>query len=683
MSSSGNQGIHKIIMLLQEMLETAEEDMKKDKKAYDKYICWVETAIHEKQQAVADGETAAREAREAHEAASGRYAYLAAQNTETTESIEDYAQTMEEAKAKREKEKTDYEAEVSDLQETIALLEKSIVDLEGISVIQKKPSMSLIQVQRLIDHKPPSNFKSLMKTDLFRVTRSIDQVQKQNSIQNFLPRKGTLLSQDARHSLTESSTHKLTIPGLESYQSQGGEALGMMRTMLDHSKRDLEKAHEKEKQAIEAYRRLYDASHAAQGEATKQEDEKKTALLEALTEKTQLEASSAKAQKALEADEAELQSLTMAKPEEVRAYSIRTNILQNEIQALGEALTIITTDEARDSFVNAGHYTFLQISSASSSCESQLAAKEHRQRRIDLIRHLMRAARKTNCAALATLAMHAKSDDFADVVTLMLSTKTQLEEKQESERQEKEKCDSDLTTAKDAVKAVSTEKEELGNTKIKLDGQISTWEKTKTTLTDEIAAIESSKAQSVEIRRDEAALYEQQVEDQRQTIELLEAAKARLARYYQSSDAPAEATDAIKERRVAGNEVIGKISDVVHDAQEELVKLQSDESAKVDQQAQFLQKQKESEEAKTSSLAQVNGQLEGAKAELSDTKEQITTNGESLEEKNTQLEAHHASCDFLIRNYDLRQTARAEEIESINQARAILAGAKVDDGNEE
>merc|ERR1740117_2171084 len=36
----------------------------------------------------------------------------------------------------------------------------------------------------------------------------------------------------------------------------------------------------------------------------------------------------------------------------------------------------------------------------------------------------------------------------------------------------------------------------------------------------------------------------------------------------------------------------------------------------------------------------------------------------------------HGSCDFIVKNFDIRQSARDEEIEALKQAKAILSGAK-------
>jgi len=36
----------------------------------------------------------------------------------------------------------------------------------------------------------------------------------------------------------------------------------------------------------------------------------------------------------------------------------------------------------------------------------------------------------------------------------------------------------------------------------------------------------------------------------------------------------------------------------------------------------------------------------------------------------------HQSCGFVVKNFEIRQTARDEEVEALRQAKAILSGAK-------
>ena len=73
----------------------------------------------------------------------------------------------------------------------------------------------------------------------------------------------------------------------------------------------------------------------------------------------------------------------------------------------------------------------------------------------------------------------------------------------------------------------------------------------------------------------------------------------------------------------------------------------------------------------------VNKSEEKAKAEgdlvqAQEEKESVMLELEQLSNYNAQL---HQSCDFVTKNFEIRQTARDEEIEALRQAKAILSGA--------
>merc|ERR1719158_1165686 len=69
-----------------------------------------------------------------------------------------------------------------------------------------------------------------------------------------------------------------------------------------------------------------------------------------------------------------------------------------------------------------------------------------------------------------------------------------------------------------------------------------------------------------------------------------------------------------------------------------------------------------------SALAQQNGNLEDLKADR-------TANGKELETQQAMYRDLHTSCDFLIDNYDVRKAARANEIDALGKAKAVLSGA--------
>merc|ERR550537_1103166 len=74
----------------------------------------------------------------------------------------------------------------------------------------------------------------------------------------------------------------------------------------------------------------------------------------------------------------------------------------------------------------------------------------------------------------------------------------------------------------------------------------------------------------------------------------------------------------------------------------------------------------------------INKSEEKAKAEADKTKaeedkENVMIELEQLSNESADL---HKACDFVMKNFEIRQTGRDEEIEALKQAKAILSGAK-------
>merc|ERR1719420_1638042 len=90
----------------------------------------------------------------------------------------------------------------------------------------------------------------------------------------------------------------------------------------------------------------------------------------------------------------------------------------------------------------------------------------------------------------------------------------------------------------------------------------------------------------------------------------------------------------------------------------------------------FVKETNASIEAKSKDI--VNKSEEKAKAEgdLVEAKEAVMLELEQLSNYKAQL---HSSCDFVTKNFEIRQTARDEEVEALRQAKAILSGAKFEE----
>lgn len=91
--------------------------------------------------------------------------------------------------------------------------------------------------------------------------------------------------------------------------------------------------------------------------------------------------------------------------------------------------------------------------------------------------------------------------------------------------------------------------------------------------------------------------------------------------------------------------------------------------------AEFVTNANESVRAAQQSVA--NKTLERAKAEEEKSQHEVSLQStvnilQTLANENADL---HKACDFVVKNFDVRQEARAQEMDAIKQAKAVLSGA--------
>merc|ERR1712194_776695 len=91
--------------------------------------------------------------------------------------------------------------------------------------------------------------------------------------------------------------------------------------------------------------------------------------------------------------------------------------------------------------------------------------------------------------------------------------------------------------------------------------------------------------------------------------------------------------------------------------------------------AEFVQDTTNSIEADRNAIQTNTEQLLETKAARSETEGDQLSNDAFLSKQQDLLHAHHLDCDWLIKYFDIRQKARVEEMDSIQDAKAVLAGA--------
>merc|ERR1719281_185708 len=130
------------------------------------------------------------------------------------------------------------------------------------------------------------------------------------------------------------------------------------------------------------------------------------------------------------------------------------------------------------------------------------------------------------------------------------------------------------------------------------------------------------------------------------------------------------------EKNKASGGVMGMIQQIIDEAKAMEAEAIKDEEDAAKTYADFVAETNASIEAAVKDIinkTEEKAQAEAEKAVAEEEPEATEKELEALEEYNQQL---HKSCDFVLKNFEIRQTARMEEIEALKQAKAILSGAK-------
>merc|ERR1740121_3150509 len=80
-------------------------------------------------------------------------------------------------------------------------------------------------------------------------------------------------------------------------------------------------------------------------------------------------------------------------------------------------------------------------------------------------------------------------------------------------------------------------------------------------------------------------------------------------------------------------------------------------------------------EAHRAAVEEKTARRSEARAAKADTEGDQLANDNELAKLGELLAAHHMECDYLLKYFDIRQQARAEEMDAITDAKAVLSGA--------
>jgi hypothetical protein len=729
--------IQRVVKLLTEMKTQLEKEAEDDQELYDKMVCWCETEEKTKTKAIADADAKDKDLVSEIEERSARQGVLLTEIAQAKKDIGEETAALAEALEIREKEQGEFMSEEKETIQALTNLKNAIQVLSkhhgGSFLSLGTPVLtSLGTVLRdlatkhelsLGDHDTTKSAKLSIKTALISVGSSDTdtnglEASAMRSLKVALDAYGSedsgipvkfaakVLANAAAKETPKvkakggSFFQKSTQPAGagESYAPASGAIFGILNQMKEDFETSLAQSQKDEVTGQEDYAAL---------KSTKEEQVAATkAMLESMTQE---QAANKKAlfdakedleltRETRSADVEYLRNLKVTCGDLDHQWEQRSKMRTEEIKAVSEAIAIITDDDNADMLRKT--VTLLQTDSESS--RSTAAERMLRFRAASVLKKMARQpdfddllsawkGRKVDFpspsmesprARLSTLAMSVQLDAFTKVKEAMDKMVEELKVEQAEEVKLKQYCTTEFNQNEQQTYTKTEEKEDLERKMEQLTTLMERLTKeigeAKTTIAD--TEMEIKKAG--ETREKENAEFQTTVSDQRATQSILKKALAKLEGFYkkkallQEKQTPPGGGFAPMKKNAGASPVIGMIEQII---EESVAVEQEAMAAEVEAQKDYETMVKDSNDL----IAKLTNDItEKTKGHSTADEEHIQAGNDhaatvtELEDLASYKADLHDECDFVLKNFDIRQKARLQEIEAIQEAKGILSGAK-------
>jgi len=701
--------IQKVVTLVREMKAQTIKEGEEDLEAYDKYKCWCETTVEEKTAAIQAAEDKLGELASFLEESAAKEGELKTEIAGLEEDLASDTEALSTASALRKEENDKFLAEEADMKETLALLSEAISVLSKVQLVQKPEAHkeALVQVRNIVRHVSPK-FKSVMQKDLFDMLgefKSVD-AQKEKAFgrtlatgsflgEVFLPKKEAAVlaqnkdlpwikSEEQLNMESKPNSENGAAAGAKSYNSRSGGILGILKQQGDEFAKNLAAAQKEELDALVAFQKLAAAKNAEIAAATKQKDAKTLELSTLLDKVAKAKEDQEATANTLAADQKFLAETQAGCKTEDELYAKRSKVRNEEIKALAETLDILTGDEARSLFDKT--INFVQVGATSRSNRARAAMQEMAKTRA--MQRILMTSKKHRSWLLASLAVQVKLDAFTKVKAAMDKMLVELAAQQKAEYAKWETCKKDIDTTEDEIWNGKVEKRDLASKHKDVENTLKMLNKDIDDLKAEVAEAEVNLKKAGEQRKADNQLYQTTISDQRAMITILNMALDRLKAFYEPKAALLQVRlHANPPPKPSGPEAVGYsksgtsggvmqlLSMIVEDARRTEDEMGADENTAQKDYAGFVAVTTESIQADREAIAEKESQAASAEGEKSETEESQLANEASLGKLAGLLQGIHNQCDYVIKYFDIRQKSRAEEMDAIEEAKAILSGA--------
>lgn len=651
-SEATTKPVTKVINLLKDMITQMEKEAEEDEETYEAMGCWCETNDKLKTKSIADSEQAISDLTVAIEGFTAVSAQLNQEIPALEGEVAKNEEALDKAYAMRKKELAEFNAEEKETLQTVASLKSAVVALS-------KHHEALAQ-EAFIQTDANTQLWSTLKHQLHKhqdVLKENFPAHQRRAVMAFV--------QEAQHT---KSWNLMKAPA-------SGEIFGMLKQMKESFETNMANSKKEEDQSKADYEALKKAKEDEIAAATDLIGTKTQELASADEKNVQSKESLEDTQNVLTVDTKFLANLKEQCATMDAEYEERVKLRQQEIGACSKALAFLSSDEAHELFSRTLGFT-------------QIRSSVKSKRREQVSKILMKAAQKSKDRNLYNLAVSVRSDVFAEVRAKIQEMVDQLTKEKADEVKLKDFCIAEINTNEADTEAKTRDKDDLTAKVADLTTSVDTLGKEIEALKAEVTELGVQIKRAGEDREKENAEFQLVVADQRATAKLLTAALGILKGFYEKAalvqtsssrklmEKLGQPSFGKQEKSAQSGGVMGMMEGIIGEAKAMEAEAVTGETDAQTAYETFVKDTNDSITEKTKDIvnkSEMKAKAESGKVEKTAAKESVEEDLEILANENAIL---HKDCDFTLKNFDLRQGARDDEIEALKQAINIFSGPK-------
>lgn len=360
-----------------------------------------------------------------------------------------------------------------------------------------------------------------------------------------------------------------------------------------------------------------------------------------------------------------------------------------EMAAVGEAMSILTSDDAREQFSKSVAFTQVSMKKSLRAAQPHYAgllqaeSAGMAQLRTRASRMLLEQALALGSPQLSMIAQLCRTDVFAKIKVAIDEMVTQLKQEKKDDVKHRDFCIAELNQNEKQTDEAYDTKKELQTKIDDLELQIKNTDEEIAAAKQAITDTQLQIKKASENREKENFEYQTIMADQKATQDILKKALQKLKDFYekagliQTGQEPPPADFGEYKKSGGASGVMMMIETIIEESiatAKDAVKAEQDSQTGYEA---FVKDSNDTIEKLNTGVAEKTSANADAKADLARTHADFKdTMGSILELANFASELH-SQCDFTIKQFDTRQAAFTKEIEALTEAKYILSGMEV------